>query len=856
MSLLQKILLAVQFIGFWAVMRTILYALYRDWMNRGYKPKTEPRYIPGEMQGAETSPRGAIFRFENGIALEVVFLAPDIVRTTWTPGKLPVPYALSREALDGTLAPTNPKVYLATRSESGRWVFTTPSLTLTVHPDGALVYASPSGEVLRHEDAPTRAGEGWSQTFPIHTTEHIYGLGERAAGLNLRGGTYRFWNSDPAGSYGLGADPLYVAIPVWVGRHPGRKGTSGGSYLVFYENSWEGEVRFEEISSISFVGGALRTYFIPGDLPHLTRRFSDLTGRAALPPRWALGFHQSRWGYMNEGDIREVAAGFQQRDLPLSAIHLDIDYMRGYRVFTVDKTRFPDLSKLAADLNGQGVKVVTIIDPGVKMDRQFEVYQEGLAQGAFCGMAGKTVGSMVWPGWCGHPDFTSAKTREWWGQFYARLLDQGVAGIWHDMNEPASMAAWGELTLPRLTEHDLEGQGGTHVEAHNVYGLQMNRAGFEALRKYYDGTSPDLRPSTALDLDHLRGEVHSRSAQGAATKSEKSSQAFHPSTAPPGFRQAQTAGGSAQDAATFAGTGKRPWIVSRSGWVGNQRYAWNWTGDTESSWAALKMTVAQVLNMGLSGMPFTGPDIGGFSGEPDAELFVRWFQMAAFMPFFRVHSAKGTSPREPWVYGEEVLGICREFMKLRERLMPYLYTLAWETSQTGAPVCRPLFWDSTLTPGPSPFQGEGSNAELWAVDDVFLLGNDLLIAPVLEPGAKVRHIPLTSDRSAKPQRWYNFWREDVLDDSDFVESRVTLDRIPVLVRGGSVLPMVEGETLVLHVYPDREGRARGMLYSDAGDGYGAWRVDRFVWEAGELTRKEEGEFGFPYGEVRVEVHGA
>lgn len=769
MSLLQKFLLAVQFIGFWAVLRTILYALYRDWMNRGYKSVEEPRAVLGTVQGFEATPRGGTFHFQNGIAFEVHFLAPDIVRTTWTPGALPVPYALSQAALDETLSPISPEGYLATRRDGETWIFSTPALTLTVQANGALEYISPTGEMLRWEDVPVRAGEGWTQVFSLQPSEHIYGLGERTAGLNLRGGRYRFWNSDPAGSYGPGTDPVYVSVPVWIGRHV------GGSYLTFYENSWEGEVVFEKTSSISFVGGALRAYFIPGKLPHLTRRFSDLTGRAPLPPRWVLGFHQSRWGYMNEGDIRRVVEGFRERDLPLAAIHLDIDYMRGFRVFTVDKARFPDLGKLAGDLGTQGVKLVTIIDPGVKVDWQYDVYREGLAGGMFCGWEGKPVRSLVWPGWCAHPDFTSAKVREWWGQYYARLLDQGVAGIWHDMNEPATMAAWGEMTLPRVTGHDLEGAGarnerrGGHVEAHNLYGLQMNRAGFEALGK-------------------LRA-------------------------------------------------GKRPWIVSRSGWVGNQRYAWNWTGDSESSWAAMKMTIGQVLNMGLSGQPFVGPDIGGFSGEPGAELFVRWFQMAAFMPFFRVHSARGTSPREPWVYGEEVLGICREFMKLRGRIMPYLYTLAWEASQTGAPVNRPIAW---LEP---------ENPELWGVDEVFLLGNDLLIAPVLESGAKLKRIPLTADR------WYNFWREDVLDDSDFVESRVTLERMPVLVRGGSILPMLEADGLALHVYPDRDGKARGVLYSDAGNGYGAWRVDRFMWESGELTQEEEETFGWPWGEVRVVRHG-
>lgn len=771
MSLFQKFFLAVRFIGFWPTVRTILYALYRDWLDRRFNPPdAASRQAPGLLHTAQPAPRGGTFRFQNGFALEIAFLAPDLVRTTWTPGALPLPYALA----DGAPSLTDP-LDLAAHRDGEAWVFSTAALTLSLYPDGTLAYADPSGQLLHRADPPTRAGSSWTQTASLHPGEQIFGLGERAAPLNLRGGTYRFWNTDPAGSYGPGADPLYVTVPAYIGRH------QGGSYLVFHENPFDGEIRFpasESASQVRFSGGALRTYFAPGSLPHLTRRFSDLTGRAPLPPRWALGFHQSRWGYMTERDIRQVVEGFQQHHLPLSAIHLDIDYMHGFRVFTVDQTRFPNLGRLASDLDAQGIKLVTILDPGVKRDRQYDVYREGLAQGVFCGRGRQPVWSLVWPGWCAHPDFTHPQARAWWGGYYARLLDQGVAGIWHDMNEPAAMAAWGELTLPRATRHHLEGRGGDHLEAHNLYGLLMNRAGYEALQSYH-----------------------------------------------------------------AVRTGKRPWLLSRSGWAGNQRYAWNWTGDTESTWDALRMTIPQVLNLGLSGFPFTGPDIGGFSGTPDAELFTRWFQMAAFLPFFRIHSAKGTPPREPWVFGEPALSICRDFLNLRQRLMPYLYTLAWEASQTGAPLVRPLSWLEA---------GTGSEGKLWDVDDVFLLGNDLLIAPVLEPGATLRRIPLPAGR------WVNFWRDDVVEDGDFVETQVTLERIPVLARGGSILPMAAGDVLELHVYPDREGQARGVLYSDAGDGSGSWRVDRFEFgpgtRGGALSRSHEGEYPFPYREVHVAFH--
>ena len=837
-SPLTKALLAIRFIGLRNTLRSLRYTLYRDWAEWRYRTERagparhHPNsFAPIRVRSVQRTPNGAQFRYQNGLSLEVVFLAADVVRTTWQPGTLPLPYALAENAaqetppahaaIQGNPKPDAPSPFLAMRSENGAHIFSTPALTLTVHPDGAITYAAPHGPTLHHAHPPTLTPNGWTQPFDLQPREHIYGLGERAAPLNLRPGTYRFWNTDPAGSYPPGADPLYLTIPAFIGLH------QNGSYLLFHENSHDGEIEFQPAptsfhqatpaptsshqttpvptssyeflretqgnsgnsgnsrnsgnsgnsghsSRIAFRGGALRAYFIPGDLPRLLQRYTSLTGRAPLPPRWALGFHQSRWGYKSEADIREVAAGYARHDLPLSAIHLDIDYMRGYRVFTVDQSRFPDLSRLAADLDAQGVKLVAILDPGVKRDPDYDVYRQGLAEDVFCKLPGKRapLATLVWPGWCAHPDFTNPKTRAWWARYYPRLLDQGIAGFWHDMNEPAAFASWGELTLPRPARHDLEGRGGDHLEAHNLYGLLMNRAGFEALRQH--------RPKN------------------------------------------------------------RPWLLSRSGWAGNQRYAWNWTGDNQSTWHSLRATIATVLNLGLSGIPYSGPDIGGFSGEPDAELFTRWFQMAALMPFFRVHSAVGTPPREPWRFGEPALSICREFLRLRQQLMPYLYTLAWEASQTGAPLLRPLFW---IDP---------HNPKLWAVDDAFLLGSDLLVAPVLEPAARTRRIRLPAGR------WYNFWRDDVLDESDSVETRLTPERIPILARGGSILPLERGEVLALHIYPDRDGCARGALYSDAGDGYAAWRVDRFEVNrepgAWVLSRSSEGDFPFPYAAIEVHLH--
>ncbi len=805
MNLLQKASLAIRFVGLRATLRTIRYAMIRDWLDRGRKSKRNAAPVePGEILGFDPSPTGGNFTFtgpalsgglslskpraEGGLALEVLFLSPEIVRLTWTPGSLPIPFSLNEAAIQGRLSQSPASSFLAMRNSEGQYIFETPALTLALARNGELKLETSAG-VLHTARPPTLTGASWAQTCDLRPEERIYGLGERAAPLNLRGGAYRFWNTDPGGSYGPGADPLYMGIPVYMGLH------DGGSYLVFHENSWEGAFETSEVSRTSevwFAGGALRTYLIVGTPAELLERFTALTGRPELPPRWALGFHHCRYGYASEAEVRTTIAGFEQHKLPLDVFHQDIDYMDGYRVFTVDKSRYPNFPSLTNELHGRGIKLVTIIDPGVKTDPQWDMYRDGRTANAFVGQTGfprvptstgykELMGTqrkssptrgLVWPGWSAFPDFTSPAARQWWGQYYTRLLDQGVDGFWHDMNEPAAFTAWGDPTLPHNAAHDMEGRGGMHAEAHNLYGLLMDRAGHEALRQH--------RPQ------------------------------------------------------------RRPWLLTRSGWAGVQRYAWHWTGDTESTWEALRMTIPQVLNVGVSGVPYCGPDIGGFSGNPNAELYTRWFQMAALLPFFRNHAAKTSRPREPWVYGEPYTSIIRNSLHLRHRLMPYLYTLAWEASRTGAPLARPLFW---MEPG---------NPDLWDVDDAFLLGNALLVAPILEPKAKLRKLHLPSGR------WHYFWSDYCLEDTMQFETPVSLQRIPIYVRGGTVLPTEEGNQLILEVYPDGSGLAAGEVYSDAGDGYGLWRVDSFRVEPHPsevlVFHSHAGDYPFPWEGIQVKVH--
>ncbi|MBN1149576.1 MAG: hypothetical protein JXA78_20110 [Anaerolineales bacterium] len=786
MAGLKTVIFLARFSGLSLVYDILNYTLLRERWDRRYRKskaaqESTGQRTPGRLQSVEETPGGARFDFENA-SLEAIFLAPDLVRISWQPGIPPLPYTLAKT--DWPLA----EARLGEFSEGYR--LAGPQAQILVTQYGELQFLDANGVMLRHEAPPEQSGPPeapwWTSLAYLRPEECLYGLGEQANRLNLRGGSHRLWNTDPGGSYSLGADPLYIPIPLMLSLH------RDGSHLIFYENPFPATFNFDaqieklaenpQLARACFEGGMLRYYLIPGPPQRALERYTELTGRPGLPPLWSLGYHQSRWGYKTEADIRAVVAGFEAHDLPLSAVHLDIDYMDGYRVFTVDQGRFPDLAALAEELGQKGIRLVTILDPGVKEDIDYFLFREGLLEGAFCTLPNKDVLiSVVWPGRAAFPDFSAQKTRQWWSRQYPRLSEMGVAGFWHDMNEPASFVAWGRPTLPLSGQHDLEGRGGDHREAHNLYGLLMNRSGYEALRAQ--------RPE------------------------------------------------------------RRPWILSRSGWASNQRYAWNWSGDTESSWGSLRLTIANALGMGLSGLPYTGPDIGGFSGDPPAELYLRWFQLATFLPFFRTHSAIGTARREPWVYGEPYTDILREYLRLRYRLLPYLYTLAWQASQNGQPLARPLFW------------ADVNNQELWEIDDAFLLGDALLVAPILEEGENRRRVTLPEGG------WYDLWDDSIYQGPGSVELQAPLERIPVLVRAGSILPMVSGERLFLHAYapdirrdlPIQQATPPSLLFSDAGDGYGEQRLESFTFnrrDVGlEIAWRSEGGYPFPYSQVTLILHG-
>ncbi|MFD8196011.1 glycoside hydrolase family 31 protein [Streptomyces wuyuanensis] len=704
----------------------------------GLPPRgAERARVPGPVTGAEPAPGGGIVRFARSELL-VRVAATGVVFWGWD-GAEPEP----SYALDGAPPRPDPRAELEPDKDGG-WRIVSERVTVAVSRHGGVEIRTPGGVVLRR-DLPPRwwepVGGGparWLQRSEVAADARFFGLGGRASGPRLRDGTYRLWNTDPRGSFGPGDDPLYITMPVQLVV------ADAGTHLAFVDNSWEGRVTLREgeegagsghdrpgTSEVRMGGGPLRCWVVVGTPARVLRRWTGLTGAPAPPPSWALGPQHARWGFGSEREVRRVVAGYRERGLPLSAVHLDIDHYDGHRVFTVDAERFPDLPGLAKDLGADGVRLVSIVDPAVRAEPGNEVYDSGAAAGAFVlDGRGREVRGELWPGECVYPDFTDPRVRAWWGGLYEERLAQGFSGVWHDMNEPVAFAPFGDMTLPRSARHCLEGRGGDHREAHNVYGLAMARAGHEALRK--------LRPD------------------------------------------------------------ERPFLFSRSGWVGMQRYGGTWSGDVATGWPGLRASLALVLGLGLCGVPYSGPDVGGFDGSPSPELFLRWFQLGSCLPLFRTHAAIGAGRREPWEFGPQVLGHARTALLERERLRPYFVTLAHLARLTGAPYVRPLWW------------GAPADRALRDCEDAFLLGDALLVAPVLEPGANRRAVRLPRGL------WFDTASGVAYEGPGQVLLDAPLSRIPVLARAGAVIP-VRGEDggTELEVWSPAPGRTgSGLVVED------------------------------------------
>lgn len=567
----------------------------------------------------------------------------------------------------------------------------------------------------------------------LDSEDHFFGLGEKGCPLDKRGTVIVNWNHDAA-EHDPWSDPLYQTHPLAIVLNRGR------AHGIFFDNTWRSFFDLGKTSRTAWCfgadGGELNYFFIAGPTPaDVVQRYAFLVGTTPLPPRWALAYQQCRWSYDSAKRVRQIAREFRRRKIPCDAIYIDIDYMDGFRSFTWHPERFADPRKLTRELADRGFKLVAIVDPGIKAEPGYFVYDQGVAGDHFVrSAAGDLYVGKVWPGESVWPDYSRAATRRWWGDLYKGLLEDGVTGIWNDMNEPADFS-FTDGTVPLSVRHDNDGEPSDHRAVHNVFGMQMARSTFEGLSR--------LRPNV------------------------------------------------------------RPFVLTRAGYSGVQRYAAVWTGDNLSSWEHLRMSIPMLLNMSISGISFCGADIGGFRGYPSPELFTRWLQLGVFYPMMRVHTAGGKE-QDPWSFGKKHEKLNRAAIELRYQLLPYIYTEMQHTARTGLPLLRPVLLDYPDHP------------RVHRCEHEFLFGRQLYVAPVVQEGARSRKVLLPSGD------WYDFDDGTRRTGGQDFELDVRIDTIPIFARAGAIVPLREVrqhvdekclKELTLRLYP---GNGTGWFYNDDG----------------------------------------
>ena len=643
----------------------------------------------------------------------------------------------------------------------------------------ALTIKDAEGVVLLQDARPIRFdGDAFRLYKTMPPDEHYFGLGDKVGPLDRRNQAFTLWNTD-AYRFQESTDPIYKSIPYFMTYRAGR---AAGILL---DNTWRSSFDFgkETPDAYSFgaLGGPIDYYFLFGPSPKaVIETYAWLTGTPPLPPLWSLGYQQSRYSYPTQARVLEVAQQLRADHIPADAIYLDIDFQEKNRPFTIDRNAFPDLPGMMAQLKADHFHVVSITDLHIANlpNQNYAPFDTGIAGDHFVkNPDGSVYTGRVWPGPSVFPDFTRQQTRAWWGTLYAGLRKDGIDGFWNDMNEPSVFDS-PTLTMPVSTVHRIDEPG--FITRAAPHAEIHNVYGMENARATYEGL---------LSLD--------------------------PDT--------------------------RPFVLSRAAYAGAQRYAVTWTGDNSSSWNHLRMTTPMIENLGLSGFAFTGADVGGYAGTPAPDLLTKWFEIGAFQPIDRDHTEKGTGDQEPWTGGSLHENIRRQFIEERYRLLPYIYTLADESSRTGLPMLRPLFLEF-----PDAFPDRHPIDVDLPASGEFMLGPDLLVAPPHFPEETDKYVvELPSDG------WYDFWTgapvvpatlsasgnsgaaSDVHAPS-IVQITPILPKLPVFVRAGAILPLAPvvqstaekpASPLTLRVYVG--DHCSGSLYQDDGTSF-AYKSGSFL----------------------------
>uniref|UniRef100_A0AAR2L662 Neutral alpha-glucosidase AB n=1 Tax=Pygocentrus nattereri TaxID=42514 RepID=A0AAR2L662_PYGNA len=625
-----------------------------------------------------------------------------------------------------------------------------------------------------HTDSKPNGPTSISLDFSLPGVEHVYGIPEHADNLKLKttdgGEPYRLYNLDVFQYELYNPMALYGAVPVMLAHNAQR--TMG----IFWLNAAETWVDISSNTTVfgkmlDFVQGSSETpqtdvrwisesgiidvFIMLGPKPSdVFSQYASLTGTQSFPPLAGLGYHQCRWNYNDQDDVKAVDQGFDQHDIPYDFIWLDIEHTDGKRYFTWDPEKFPQPKEMLHGIKDKRRKMVAIVDPHIKVDSGYKIHSEIRARDLYVkNKDGGDYEGWCWPGNSGYPDFTNPEMRAWWASMFAYDKYEGSMEnlyTWNDMNEP-SVFNGPEVTMYKDAMHGKW----EHRDVHNLYGLYVHMATTDGLIQRSGGT-------------------------------------------------------------------ERPFVLTRAFFAGSQRYGAVWTGDNAAEWDHLKISIPMCLSLGLVGISLCGADVGGFFKSPSAELLVRWYQTGAYQPFFRAHAHLDTPRREPWLFGPENTALIRDAIRQRYTLLPYWYQQFYQAHKTGQPVMRPLWVEYP------------KDTATFTIDDEFLIGQDLLVHPVTEEGAR----GVTAYLPGQGEVWYDVHTFQKHNGAQNLYIPVTMSSIPVFQRGGSIVPRkvrvrrssdcMENDPYTLYVALSPQRVAVGELYIDDGHTFNFQTKKEFI----------------------------
>jgi len=730
---------------------------------------------PGKVTGVAISTQSVDITTENAFATITVY-SPDIIRVRMDNKKLKPDFSY---AVIGTPVKT-----AVTINQSDDAIFiTTDSLKTIVHKNPfSIIFLTNAGDTINEDEAGlTTSWVGSEVTTYKHMREgeRFIGLGEKTGPFDRTGSGFTNWNSDTYG-YTPSQDPIYSSIPFYIGIH------HNINYGIFLDNTFQTDFNFgasnNRFSSFGARNGEMNYYFIyHTHLADIITSYTSLTGRMKLPPMWSLGYQQNRFSYYPDKEVLRIAETFREKNIPVDGITLDILYMDSFKLFTWDKQRFPDPVGMTAKLKSLGIHTTVVVDPGIKIQPGAPAFERGLKDSVYLTYTdGKYYAAQVWPGWCYFTDFTNPKGRNYWSKEMKFFANNGVSGIWNDMNE---FATWGQK-VPSNVLFDFDGRKATTAEAHNVYALEMSKAGYDGARM---------------------------------------------------------------------ASNERPFILTRAGFSGLQRYCAIWTGDNVASDEHMLLGVRLMCGLGVSGIPFTGVDVAGFIGTTTTDLYTRWMQLGSFFPYYRNHKELNTRSSEPWTYGEETLDNIKPSMNLRYKLMPYLYSSFFESTQDGLPVMRSLAIDYTFDPliYEDPFQNQ------------FEFGKSVMVVPVLSVQTFTKlYLP--------KGMWYEMYTDSLQTGGNVQNVEIPDQELPTFVKESSIIPMqslvqsteyAPTDTLILNFYKGSVPNTF-VYYEDDGKTFdyekGLYYKRTISYDPANTTislDKADGQFISKFKNIAIVLHG-